>query len=477
MAPSRDKSKDKSKDKAKEKTSTSSRTRIGLNSEPGSSNRTPSTSAVDEDQSHHGQEPNPVDDGQNNDHSEQTESHEPINFNESLQRYITNIANATIGLSRAEDLRTRQAEYEVERTKMREEIVNTIRDTLRAATPAPRSRPFPDLSHPENHSTVRPGRSSDENLEHPHLSENAENFLSQLNNLNLNAPTPSPGNALSSHGSFRAVAFHKWGLKFDNVRMTIDDFLIRLKRLKTSYNASWEEIFLHFHLFVTGPVESWFWTFLKTNPDANWQSLEFALIEQYRSIETDSELSRKMFDRRQGPNESFDEFYNAILIMNARLHSPKSRKELIDLIKQNVRRRTGELLITFSTQSLAEMVYVCRSIEKHAQTQNENFRQKPFLQNSIKKQVSEIETVSEEAFEIDALNISNSNLAKYTCWNCKNKGHSFVQCPDPQRNLFCYKCGLENVTTPNCSHCSGKPKQGNTTTGAFCPARTHPDPK
>lgn len=259
--------------------------------------------------------------------------------------------------------------------------------------------------------------------------------------------------------------------------MTVDDFFTRLKRLKASYNALWEDLFLHFHLFVSGTVESWFWTFLKTNPNANWQSLEFALIEQYRSIETDSELSRKMFDRRQGVSESFDDFYNPILVMNARLRIPKSRRELIDLIKQNVKKRTGELLITFNTQSLAEMVYVCRSIEKHAQ-QNENLKIKAFQQNNPRKQIMELENSFQvdDQFDVNALNVSH-NQSNYVCWNCKTKGHSFVQCPSSQRNLFCYKCGMDKTTTPNCSKCSGNRKRGNSTTGEFCHPKENPDQK
>lgn len=430
MAPKRDKSKEKLNPNQRNTRATIT---SGGDGAASSSNNVPTEGNMNDHQEQEGHSEKDIN-GQNNDqnhdqNNDQSEQVAPtVALNESLQRYIANIVNATIGLNRAEDLRTRRAEYEEERARIREDVVNTIRDTLRAPTPPGVNDSLHNMNRPPEHSTAHPSMGHVDNVEPQHLNQNVQNFLNQVNALDLNAPSPNISRNVSHTSSSRAFEFHKWGLKFDNVRMTVDDFIFRLTKLKASYNASCEDIFLHFHLFVTGTVESWFWTFLKTNPNANWENLKFALIEQYRGIETDSELSRKMFDRRQGQHESFDSFYNDILVMNARLHTPKSRKELIDLIKQNVKRRTGELLITFSTQSLAEMVYVCRSIEKHSQ--NEAFKLKSIPQNSSKKQICEMDNdfSEDESIGVNALNVSpnKQNQLNYTCWNCKVKGHSFL---------------------------------------------------
>lgn len=422
-----------------------------------------------------------------NPHGSRQNTQTSLTLDESLKRYIENIVTASLGVSRAEDLRNRRAEYEAEKVSLRQEIVRTIQEELRPPTtgvereiggPNNISPPREQSTahHTPVHNPVLAATAHRENQHDPsQLSDNIRNFEDQLNGLNLNSDAPS--GRLPSTLPYRLIEFQKWGLKFDNKKMTVDDFLYRLNRLKICYKVTWEDIFLHFHIFVVGEVEIWFWTFVKSNPGATWRNLEFALIEQFRSIETDSELSRKMFDRRQGPTESFDSFYQEILVLNSRLRLPKSPRELIELIKQNVRRRTGELLITFNTNSLPEMVYFCRAIEKHS-NQNDSLRARVFPtanRNPVAK-VNELEHSYEDFHDIEAIGFSQRNQINFTCWNCKNKGHSYKQCPSPQRNLFCFRCGMENTTSPKCVKCSENRKRGDTT-GESCPSQVNPEVK
>lgn len=45
-----------------------------------------------------------------------------------------------------------------------------------------------------------------------------------------------------------------------------------------------------------------------------------------------------------------------------------------------------------------------------------------------------------------------------TCWNCDENGHRHNDCTEA-KNVFCYGCGLKNVTKPKCPNCPGKEKQ------------------
>lgn len=42
------------------------------------------------------------------------------------------------------------------------------------------------------------------------------------------------------------------------------------------------------------------------------------------------------------------------------------------------------------------------------------------------------------------------------CWNCKDVGHTFIDCPHDLRHKFCFGCGRENVRKPYCFHCQRK---------------------
>lgn len=182
--------------------------------------------------------------------------------------------------------------------------VSQIPSDSRAQQPALRiSPPTPPLLA-RSHPTRQP-----QDISH---TENADDFLRRLNNLSLSDPSSSIAAPARSSPGPKEHHFYKWGIKFDSRNMTVDDFLFRLERLRVCYQASWDEILLNFHHFVSGPVENWYWVYLKSNPTVTWMTLRLALLEQYRSLETDSELSRRLSDRHQQPSESFDDFHTAI---------------------------------------------------------------------------------------------------------------------------------------------------------------------
>lgn len=75
---------------------------------------------------------------------------------------------------------------------------------------------------------------------------------------------------------------------------------------------------------------------------------------------------------------------------------PKQDQEIIELLKQNVRRRMGELLITFQTNSLPEMVYVCRNIEKYLNSHEPQRGRNAFIPPPRRNVVSELRSFSAE---------------------------------------------------------------------------------
>ncbi|XP_053691557.1 uncharacterized protein LOC128740069 [Sabethes cyaneus] len=45
------------------------------------------------------------------------------------------------------------------------------------------------------------------------------------------------------------------------------------------------------------------------------------------------------------------------------------------------------------------------------------------------------------------------------CWQCENPGHTYPNCPNPKRFIFCYSCGKKGCTTRNCEACISRWKQ------------------
>lgn len=62
-------------------------------------------------------------------------------------------------------------------------------------------------------------------------------------------------------------------------------------------------------------------------------------------------------------------------------------------------------------------------------------------------------TDNQQIDEIDGEDRSN----RVNCWNCKDQGHPFKDCPKqvPVGNIFCFGCGIPNVLKPHCLKCKG----------------------
>ncbi|KAL7307790.1 hypothetical protein TKK_0000114 [Trichogramma kaykai] len=56
-------------------------------------------------------------------------------------------------------------------------------------------------------------------------------------------------------------------------------------------------------------------------------------------------------------------------------------------------------------------------------------------------------SITRETLTVDSPNYPYNR--KDHCWNCKQRGHSRVNCKNPRRK-FCSVCGKDNVLTRNC---------------------------
>lgn len=207
---------------------------------------------------------------------------------------------------------------------------------------------------------------------------------------------------------------------------------------------------------MTGKAEQWFWQFRRSTPNGTWNHLRAALIRNFASLDTDSEIVRQMTDRRQEHNENFTDFYNSIIELNFRLATPKPENELMEIVRQNVNDQIARLIFNSTVGSLNDLLQLCRRAEKFISERN---RKKV-------GRVSEIESPKEALHhmyyksnpddddlilneEVEALGNLRNDTSKYRCWNCETVGHSFIECTR-ERRIFCYRCGKVGVITPNC---------------------------
>lgn len=273
-----------------------------------------------------------------------------------------------------------------------------------------------------NTSTISP------NIQNAQTHEENYDYLSNVPSNNLGFSTP----------------MSKWNLKFTGCKggISINDFIFRVETLKGRQNLSWNHVFSNFHLLLSERADEWFWIFLKRNPNSNWPDLKEALITEFQHKNNDNEILRAMMDLKQ-TSESFDDFMYKFVHLNEQRECPLSDDKLIDLIKPNLRFSVWQLVFPITTRTLNEFKKCCREAERQLQ-----------IRQTFKRtnQIHEVEFSSKEEEIVEEVRKMRGD--PIMCWNCDERGHSFHNCEQRSRKLFCYKCGYKNVTVPSCPKCN-----------------------
>lgn len=315
------------------------------------------------------------------------------------------------------------------------------------------SDPFPDLSQPPP-SFSNPSHRQLQVHQWPNMPFNQSNQVPFDDPIQSAVPMVQLPNGIRQQTLGANIRIDKWGIIFDGTNRTtsIEDFVFRVETLQNDYGCEWREVLKSFHHLLSGPALDWFWDHRRFNNVSRWRDLKAALISQFHRFDSDFDIHRKILDRRQQNQETFDDFYNAVIRLRNQLRSPISERDIVSIMKGNLKSPMAQLLFPVQSISLAQFAKECRRAE------NLLNNHRSFSNRFPPRSVHELDyedVVAEETSEVDAF---NTNVRKLICWNCKKEGHTFMECVEEKRNLFCYKCGLENTVTPKCPVCQGNLK-------------------
>ena len=290
----------------------------------------------------------------------------------------------------------------------------------------------------------------------------------------------------------------KWGLRFDGrTGLSVTDFIFRLETMQRQYRYPWEEVLRDFTTFVAGDANKCYWKFLKSNQTITWPNLKAALLHRFGSRKMDLDIWREMTERKQGPKEKFVEFYDGMLDLREKLTKDLPDADVIKLIKQNASRFIRNMVYPQAINTIEELFEACIEVETaFSQTDQSNIKRNP--QNSFPTSKTNPKTVFaveedeeedrvEEEEDVAAIDFNKSrppqhqkqksqhqklqpnrqnenqpqkqaaNAQAFKCYNCQETGHGFFSCPHPRKDIFCFKCGLNNYILPQCPNCN----QGN----------------
>lgn len=318
------------------------------------------------------------------------------------------------------------------------------------------NRNFQQPNQPPRH----PNQTYDQQRQHTGVHEPRTQFVTQNVAVGYNTNAPHE--------------LQKWGIKFDpsNRTLSIEEFVFRAESLRVDYNCPWDVFMRGFHHLLAGNANNWIWGFRHQNPYCTWDHLKYHLIKKFRNFESDFEIQRRIVERRQGPSETSDMYIAEIIKLKnqMRMHIPEY--ELVRTIKDNLKDGLLQLVFPMDIQTTEELAEVCRRAERSLAKRSSHRQQ--FTPRRI-NELEYDETPNEEtgqSYQVEALKFNTQPAKQLVCWNCKQTGHSFIECTVEQRNLFCYKCGFDGVTSPKCPRCLGNSQRNMEKPGPTCSPQT-----
>lgn len=282
--------------------------------------------------------------------------------------------------------------------------------------------------------------------------------------------------------SFGLILKRDYNMKFDGAssKTPIERFLYRIQEIAKDHGVHKDQLVGQLGTVLHNEAVDFYWTFRERNKDVRWSDLKKAFIYRFSDRRTQEDVWHSLDARKQKANESFLEFYNAIVEISLSLKEPIRDSKLIRLLKDNMRPSLQLQLAGKVITSLPKLINKCISIEEtwkrikcrpelcHMKNVNElcevnssfcEFQKETeeVRADEMKNGVEAIHHQSNTSRNCGSESVRSDSGLK--CWNCLKPGHSFNDCGVAKVRDFCYGCGKTDTLKPNCSVC--KLKAGN----------------
>lgn len=221
----------------------------------------------------------------------------------------------------------------------------------------------------------------------PNILANQNNKLAEIsamvnelrtNVLNPQLSTPpssnqnNPASNVSNQriGVLKPLQIHQWGISYGDSkdRVSIERFLKRVEFLARENHMSLERLSVEIVTILHGVVKEFYWVIQESSYPIrlNWYQIRDALIHRFKSNDTDYDIKNAMTHRKQNfaKNESFSDFYSAVLGMSLSLQVPVPESDLVNLLFENMRPGLQIQLAGQRFQTISDLEGKCRALER-----------------------------------------------------------------------------------------------------------------
>lgn len=282
----------------------------------------------------------------------------------------------------------------------------------------------------------------------PLINMSAHNMASQVPRSPATQPRCSPTDSVIRLDRVSQI-MGNWKLKFSGRSgMGVEDFLYRVEALThQSLESNFAILTSNISTLLEGSASDWYWRYHKSVHTVTWNGLCDAMRTQFREERTDVSIRAEIHRRKQREGESFDEFYESVVLLADKLSVPLAEASLLESIRSNLLPEIQHELLYQDISSMAQLRRIIRTRESFFQTLRPVVR-KP--QPAPRRLVHEVEVSTEVDSEEEDPELAAVNVS---CWNCGKAGHRYQDCIS-ERRVFCYGCGKADTYKPSCAQCN-----------------------
>lgn len=274
----------------------------------------------------------------------------------------------------------------------------------------------------------------------------------------------SDSSIVMNAGKIASLISH-WDIKFDgSPKLSVENFIYRIESLVLdTLGGNFNILCDNAQCLFEKDARDWFWNFRRSVDRITWPLLCEALRTNFEEYRTDTEIKEDMRSRKQGPNESFEEYKSVILKMAESLHIPLREEEMVEILQRGLRPRIRQQLLYVPINSVAQLRKLCLKGESLLSEVSKgsspltNYSRN--TSNCARRSVNELEdnvlvtNGSDNTDKVMVDELTKRDVDKLNCWNCRKDGHRYMDCIEA-RSIFCYGCGAAGVYKPTCRNCN-----------------------
>lgn len=266
-------------------------------------------------------------------------------------------------------------------------------------------------------------------------------------------------------------------LKYDG-KSCVRSFIQKVEEFRMSKNITESKILSSATDIFTGDALHWYRNI--RGSVGSWNEVLTALKEDFDVPDYDYRMASEIRQRTQGDEEKITIYLSIMQGMFSRLSKPLKEDEKLEIILHNIRPSYSNIIAASpNIKSLEDLKLICKNYER-IKVRSEFFKEPPSVsantlapefgyQSSKRKSTTSSlgnfyarqyegahQQGSHKISEIQVSEAETSAISKVPyCHRCRVNTHSMRDCT-AERKIFCFKCGMKEVRTPECPNC--KPK-------------------